>query len=145
MNPNLASPLIYHRSRRDHQLRMFFSAASRNHNGKPLWIRTQGGGRKEIVSILTEALYHAREVDRSRDLEWPETKADEADQEMLGFLEEAHAWFHLLDNLVTGGDDPRTGIIPLLESRIRHGLRLFHTGRHLQTGSMRPTGSMPTI
>ncbi|MEN9307558.1 MAG: hypothetical protein RL173_1490, partial [Fibrobacterota bacterium] len=27
MNVNLPSPLIYHRSRRDHQLRMFFSAA----------------------------------------------------------------------------------------------------------------------
>jgi len=145
MTPNLASPLIYHRSRRDHQLRMFFSAASRNNNGKPLWIRNQGGGRKEIVAVLAEALYHAREVARRRELEWPETVEDDADHAMLGFLEEIHTWFHLLEHLIPEGEDPRAGIAPLLEGRIKVGLRLFHTGRHVQSGSMRPTGSMPIL
>ena len=138
MTVQIASPLIYHRSRRDHQLRMFFSAASRSHNGKPLWIRNQGGGRKEIVAVLAEALYHAREVDRGRILEWPDTAADEADTAMLGFLEEIGIWFELLENLSAGGDDPRAGLAPLLESRIRHGLRLFHTSRHVQVPNPRP-------
>ena len=128
----IASPLVYHRSRRDHQLRMFFSAASRSANGKPVWIRTQGGGRKEIMATLTDAIFHAREVARGRTLEWPEAHADEADQVMLAFLEETKAWFTLLDSLAPGGEDPRPGISPLLESRIRHGLRLFHTSRHPQ-------------
>jgi|GEM_PF-1282022 hypothetical protein len=145
MNVNLPSPLIYHRSRRDHQLRMFFSAASRNHNGKPLWLRSQGGGRKEILGLLEEAIYHAREVDRLRELEWPEILADEADDSMLGFLDEIFTWFQLLERLIPGGDDPRPGIAPLLESRIKVGLRLFHSSRHVQSGSMRPTGAMPTI
>jgi len=145
MNASLPSPLIYHRSRRDHQLRMFFSAASRSHNGKPLWLRSQGGSRKEIVALLTEAMYHAHEVARLRELEWPEFSDDEADQAMLGFLDEIQAWFHLLEHLTAGGDDPRPGIAPLLESRIRVGLRLFHTSRHVQSGSMRPTGSMPIL
>jgi hypothetical protein len=145
MTSNVASPLLYHRSRRDHQLRMFFSAASRSHNGKPLWIRNQGGGRKGIVAILSEAMYHAKEVARLRELEWPEIAADEADLAMLGFLEEIQAWFHLLEHLTPGGDDPRPGITPLLESRIRVGLRLFHTSRHVQSGSMRPTGAMPIL
>lgn len=132
MSVQIASPLTYHRSRRDHQLRLFFSAANRSHNGKPLWLRNQGGGRKEILELLEEALFHAGEVARARTLEWPGEVADEADEAMLGFLEEIKAWFSLLESLVVGGDDPRPGIAPLLESRIRHGLRLFHTSRHAQ-------------
>lgn len=127
-----ASPLAYHRQRRDHQLRLFFSAASRTHAGKPLWLRNQGGGRKEILEILDDALFHARETGRSRLLEWPGETADEADEAMLAFLEEIRAWFGLLESLVPAGDDPRPGLAPLLESRIRHGLRLYHTSRHAQ-------------
>ena len=129
MTTQIPSPLVYHRTRRDHQLRMFFSAAQRNQNGKPLWTRAQGSGRRELLSILTDALYHAREVARERHLEWPDSKADDADKALLGFLDEIQAWFGLLEKVASGGEDPRSGLSPLLEGRIRHGLRLFHTGR----------------
>jgi hypothetical protein len=108
---------------------MFFSAAQRNQNGKPLWSRSQGSGRRELLSILTDALYHAHEVARERSLEWPDSKADEADKALLGFLVEIQAWFSLLEKVTPGGEDPRAALSPLLEGRIRYGLRLFHTGR----------------
>jgi hypothetical protein len=113
---------------------MFFSAAQRNHNGKPLWARNQGSGRRELLSILADALYHAREVARKRPLEWPESNADEADKALLGFLDEIQAWFGLLEKVTSGGDDPRSNLSPLLEDRIRYGLRLFHTGRLTSMG-----------
>ncbi len=139
MNSHNASPLVYHRSRRDHQLRMFFSGAQRTQNGKPLWMRVQGGGRKEIVEVLKEAIYHAREVARSRLLEWPDDLADAGDLAMLAFLEELNSWFSLLDHLAPGGEDPRAGLSPLMENRIRHGLRLFHNNRHAKTNPNHPS------
>ena len=135
MTASIPSPMGYHRSRRDHHLRMFFSAASRTQNGKPTWARTQGGGRRELVAILDEALHHAREVDRERLLEWPDTHPEDADRALLSMLEELQAWFALFESVATGGDDPRPSLSPLLEARIRHGLRLFHTGR---LGSLSP-------
>lgn len=138
MTSQIPSPLVYHRSRRDHHLRMFFSAAQRNHNGKPLWARSQGGGRRELLAILGEAQYHAREVARDRALEWPDPKSDEADKALLGFLDEIQAWFGLLEKVAAGGEDPRGGLSPLLEGRIRYGLRLFHTGRLTAIPAPRP-------
>lgn len=138
MTTQIASPLAYHRSRRDHQLRMFFSAAQRNHNGKPLWSRNQGSGRRELLSILNDALFHAREVARDRSLEWPEIKSDAGDKALYEFLDETKAWFELLERVASGGEDPRTGIATLLEGRIRYGLRLFHTGRLTTLSQGRP-------
>lgn len=139
MTTQIPSPLAYHRSRRDHQLRKFFSAAQRSVNGKPLWSRSQGGGRRELLSILGDALFHAREVARDRSLEWPETKSDAGDKALLDFLDETKAWFELLENLASGGEDPRAGLSSLLEGRIRYGLRLFHTGRLTTLSQARPT------
>jgi hypothetical protein len=133
----IPSPLAYHRTRRDHQLRMFFSAAQRNQNGKPLWSRNQGSGRRELLAILTDALYHAQEVVRERPLEWPDSRADDADKALLGFLDEIQAWFRLLETVTAGGEDPRGGLSALLEGRIRYGLRLFHTGRLTALGTAR--------
>lgn len=135
-----ASPLSFHRSRRDHQLRMFFSSAQRTQGGKPIWVRVHGSGRKELLSILADALFHAREVARDRPLEWPEPKADESDLALQAFLEEIQNWFRLLETVAPGGDDPRAGIAPMLEGRIRHGLRLFHTGRQRTFASARSSG-----
>lgn len=139
MTTQIPSPLVYHRSRRDHQLRMFFSAAQRSLNGKPLWSRSQGGGRRELLSILNDALFHAREVARDRSLEWPETKSDVGDKALFEFLDETKAWFELLEKLAPGGEDPRAGIATLLEGRIRYGLRLFHTGRLTSLSQGRPS------
>lgn len=130
MNGSGPSPLGFHRTRRDHQLRMFFSAAQRTSVGRPPWLRAHGNGRQEILHLLDEALHHGSEVLRLRHLEWPDSTPEDIDRKLVDFLDEMRTWFLLLEKLVSGGEDPRNAIQPLLESRLRLGLQLFHSARH---------------
>jgi hypothetical protein len=123
------SPLLFHRFRRDHQLRLFFSAAQRAQGGKPAWLRS-GHDLSGIVAILDEALHHARETLRERNLEWPEDHPDDSDRKLEKFLAEMICWFRLLEGLSPGGDDPRPPLRGLVESRLRLGQQLFHASRH---------------
>lgn len=124
------SPLSFHRYRRDHQLRLFFSAAQRSAGGKPTWLRTGSTDLVGILAILDEALHHARETLRERSMEWPEDHADDSDRKLEKFLVEIGDWFRLMEHLVAGGEDPRPALRPLLESRMRLGQQLFHASRH---------------
>lgn len=133
MNAPGSSPLPYHRTRRDHQLRLFFSAVQRPANGKPAWLRNNNSQRPEILRLLEEAIHHAGEVLRHRKLEWPDSAPDDVDQRIFDFLQESRAWFSLLENLLAEGEDPRGSLQPLIESRLRLGLQIFHSSRHAPT------------
>lgn len=128
--PATISPLPFHRNRRDHQLRLLFSAAQRQVSGKPTWLRPATGARSEILDIIEEAIYHADETLRLRSLEWPDSSPDESDAQLRDFLVEIRDWFRILEHSIPGGDDPRPGIQPLLEARMRLGQQLFHSSRH---------------
>lgn len=131
MNASGSSPLPYHRTRRDHQLRLFFSAVQRPGSGMPGWLRKQHPQRPEILKLLAEALHHAGEVLRHRTLEWPDSAPDDVDRRIFEFLQESQAWFSLLESLLNEGDDPRNALQPLIESRLRLGLQIFHSSRHI--------------
>ena len=124
-----SSPLAFHRSRRDHQLRLFFSAAFRSGTNRPAWLKP-GHDLRSILEILEEALHHARETLRERKLEWPDDEPDDSDRQLEKFIVEIHGWFELLDRIVPGGDDPRAGLRELVESRLKLGQQLFHAARH---------------
>ena len=130
MNHNGTSPLVFHRFRRDHQLRLIFSAAQRQTSGKPNWIRPGSPDLGSILDLLAEAIYHSRETLRPRAMEWPGVAPDDSDHKLEGFLVELRDWFLLLNQLVAGDDDPRPQIQPLLEARLRLGQQLFHSSRH---------------
>jgi hypothetical protein len=136
--PATISPLPFHRNRRDHQLRLLFSAAQRQVSGKPAWIRAAGNARAEILSLVEEAIYHADETLRLRSLEWPDSRADQSDSQLRDFLVEIRDWFRILEHSVPGGDDPRAGIQPLLEARMRLGQQLFHSSRHPMPAHAQP-------
>lgn len=130
MNHNVTSPLLFHRFRRDHQLRLVFSAAQRQSSGKPTWIRPGSPDLASILDLLAEAIYHSRETLRPRTMEWPGIEADDSDRKLDCFLAELRDWFRLLSQLVAGEDDPRPQLQPLLEARLRLGQQLFHSSRH---------------
>lgn len=130
MNHNGTSPLVFHRFRRDHQLRLIFSAAQRQSSGKPTWIRPGSPDVASILDLLGEAIYHSRETLRLRTMEWPDSAPDESDRKLENFLVELRDWFKLLSELVAGQDDPRSQLQPLLEARLRLGQQLFHSSRH---------------
>jgi hypothetical protein len=136
MNPNLTSPLAFHRFRRDHQLRLIFSAAQRQTSGKPTWIRPGSPDVASILDLLGEAIYHSRETLRQRTMEWPDSAPDESDKKLERFLVELREWFLLLNQIVVGAEDPRPHLQPLLEARLRLGQQLFHASRH-------PSPAMP--
>ena len=127
---NATSPLLFHRFRRDHQLRLLFSAAQRQVSGKPGWIRPGSPDVASILELVAEAIYHSREALRNRAMEWPDTAPDDSDRKLECFLVEMNDWFLLLSRLVAGEDDPRPQIQPLLEARLRMGQQLFHSSRH---------------
>jgi len=110
---------------------MFFSAVQKPGSGKPGWLRHNHPQRPEILKLLGEALHHAGEVLRHRTLEWPESSPDDIDRRIFEFLRESQAWFFLLDNLLNEGEDPRSSLQPLIESRLRLGLAIFHASRQL--------------
>ena len=130
MHHNGTSPLVFHRFRRDHQLRLIFSAAQRQSAGKPTWIRPGSPDVASILDLLAEAIYHSQETLRMRALEWPDASPDDSDRKLQDFLVELRRWFQLLGQLVSGPDDPRAQLQPLLESRLRLGQHLFHSSRH---------------
>jgi len=130
MNHNATSPLVFHRFRRDHQLRLIFSAAQRQTTGKPTWIRPGSPDLASILALLAEAVYHSQETLRMRALEWPGSAPDESDRKLECFLVELRDWFRLLSRLAAGDDDPRPQLQPLLEARLRMGQQLFHSSRH---------------
>ncbi|MBK8803858.1 MAG: hypothetical protein IPN71_17775 [Fibrobacteres bacterium] len=131
MNAPGNSPLPYHRTRRDHQLRLFFSAVQRPGPGMPGWLRNNHAQRPEILRLLAEALHHAGEVLRHRKLEWPDSAPDDVDRRIFEFLQESQSWFGLLECLLNEGDDPRSALQPLIEARLRLGLAIFHSSRHM--------------
>jgi len=116
------SPLPYHRSRRDHQLRVLFSVAQKLLTGRP-----NKQLREECRTILHEAIHHGREVLRDRFLEWPGVAGTEGDHEILAWLMEMDSWLNLLENLAGGGDDVRPQVRDLIGIRLKQGLLLFHT------------------
>jgi hypothetical protein len=130
MSHNTTSPLIFHRFRRDHQLRLIFSAAQRQSSGKPTWIRPGSPDLASILDLLAEAIYHSGEALRTRTLEWPDAGPDDSDRKLECFLVEMRDWFRLLSQLVAGEGDPRPQLQPLLEARLRMGQQLFHSSRH---------------
>ena len=130
MNHNATSPLVFHRFRRDHQLRLVFSAALRQSSGKPTWIRPGSPDLASILDLLAEAIYHSRETMRPRAMEWPGVEPDDSDRGIDGFLTELRDWFLLLSQLVPGDEDPRPQLQTLLEARLRLGQQLFHSSRH---------------
>ncbi len=136
MNHNGTSPLVFHRFRRDHQLRLIFSAAQRQSSGKPTWIRPGSPDLASILELLAEAIYHSEETLRLRTLEWPDAAPDDSDRKLECFLLELRDWFQLLSKLVAGDEDPRPKLQPLLEARLRMGQQLFHSSR-------RPTPAAP--
>lgn len=128
MNHNGTSPLVFHRFRRDHQLRLIFSAAQKQSSGKPCWIRPGSPDLATILDLLAEAIYHSQETLRLRTMEWPDSVPDESDNRIEDFLVELREWYRLLGQLVD--DDPRAQLQPLLEARLRMGQQLFHSSRH---------------
>lgn len=130
MNLATIAPLPFHRNRRDHQLRLLFSAAQRLISGKPAWIRPAGNARIEILKLVEEAIYHAEETLRGRHLEWPGSDSDDSDAQLRDFLVEIRDWFRILEHMVPGGEDIRSSIQLLVETRMKLGQQLFHSSRH---------------
>ena len=116
------SPLPYHRARRDHHMRVFFSMTQ-----KLLAGRINRIARDECHATLHEAIHHGREVLRSRELEWPGDVCSDGDKEILAWLQECDAWLNLLEHLAQGGEDVRHQVKDLIGIRIKQGLTLFHT------------------
>lgn len=119
-------PLDYHRVKRDHFCRLAFYAAGK------LLARQQWSGREHaklhdsLKHELGEARFHAAEVLRDRELEWPGTRCAPADRSLLCFLDELAAWLALLESVCPEGKSPLPHIREALAERLQHGQTLMH-------------------
>lgn len=124
-------PRFYHRARRDHHLRILFS------NGQRLVERrgSQPKARLDMGEALREALYHAQETLRERDLEWPGGVLESGDAELCRWLSEMEAWLQLSALLSSEPDLPGEHLDrfrELIGHRLQQGLAHFHARRSLR-------------
>lgn len=120
------APMHFHRRRRDHWMRLLLMQGQKV---LPLFRRgARPSARKfqEVLSHHEEALVHAREVLRPRDLEWPGSILHPSDREILAFLEELGTWFRLVDQLSGEKDGMGSKVVELLEARIQSRIHLTH-------------------
>ena len=125
MSSELA-PMHYHRQRRDQWVRLLLM------QGQKLLPKLLQGARGAGVQVADlrkqyrEALYHAREVLRPRDLEWPGGEVLPVDREIVAFLEELEHWLGLIENVGSNEEEFLVPIAQLLEKRIQSRLHLTH-------------------
>jgi len=125
MSSELA-PMHYHRQRRDQWVRLLLM------QGQKLLPKLLQGARGAGVQVADlrkqyrEALYHAREVLRLRDLEWPGGEVLPVDREIVAFLEELEHWLGLIEKVGSNEEGFLIPIAQLLEKRIQSRLHLTH-------------------
>jgi len=120
------APLHFHRRRRDHWLRMLLMQGQKLFPALKRGSKVSAARFQELFQLNRDALFHAREVLRPRDLEWPGTQTLPVDDEIIQFLEELEHWLRLLIELGKGKDAFQGEIATLLEKRIQSRLHLTH-------------------
>ena len=120
------APLHFHRRRRDHWLRMLLMQGQKLFPALKRNSRISQTRFQELFQLHKDARFHAREVLRPRDLEWPGTQTLPVDDEIIQFLEELEHWLRLLIELGKGKDAFQGEIATLLEKRIQSRLHLTH-------------------
>jgi hypothetical protein len=116
----------FHRRRRDHWMRMLLMQEQKVLPSLKRNVRPAAKKTKEIAALHQEALMHAREVLRPRDLEWPGSILHPSDLEIVTFLEELGTWLALLDQLGGEKDGMLAKLSLLLEVRIQAKIHLTH-------------------
>jgi len=120
------APMHFHRRRRDHWMRLLLMQGQKLLPGLKRNARPAGGKSREIAHLHEEAIMHAREVLRPRDLEWPGSILHPSDQEILEFLEEMETWLTLVERLGSDKSGMLGRVAELLETRIQTKLHLTH-------------------
>jgi hypothetical protein len=126
MSSSELAPMHYHRQRRDQWVRLLLM------QGQKLLPKLNQGCRGTEAQVAEvrrhhgEALYHAREVLRQRDLEWPGAEVLPVDQEIVDFLEELECWLGLIERVGSNREGFLVPLAQLLEKRIQSRLHLTH-------------------
>jgi hypothetical protein len=120
------APLHFHRRRRDHWLRMLLMQGQKLFPALKRNSRISQTRFQELFQLHKDARFHAREVLRPRELEWPGSQALPVDAEIVQFLDELEHWLLLLEELVKSKDGFQSEVVALLEKRIQSRLHLTH-------------------
>ncbi len=129
--PESRDPTSYHRRCRDKWVRQLMGG------GQKLFPLLRQGKRASAAQLAelrhqhAEALYHAREVLRVRSLEWPTSRSQPIDQEILDFLEELQHWITLISCVGSNREGFLIPLVELFERRVQSRMHLTHRMPHL--------------